>query len=216
MTTRRHHTRARRSRAGYTLIEVMMAVAVLAAGAVGIMALQQATMRGNLEARQIATATHLAQTWIERLQRDSVGWSAGGPTVVFGPTILARTQYLNRVPARGAAPTWFVPVPPVAGTESASFDHWGRDTRVAAQMAYCTNVRLQWVYQTQAMRADVRVWWARTGPSANTTGLAGCGGGLDPNTLTNRLSDVRFVYASTVLRWTPPAATAGGAAGGGP
>ncbi|MDQ3031725.1 MAG: prepilin-type N-terminal cleavage/methylation domain-containing protein [Myxococcota bacterium] len=210
----RRHRRQGRARAGYTLIEVMMAVAVMTAGAVGIMALHQATMRGNLDARQVATATHLASTWVERLQRDATGWSqAARPgTTVVPPLMLANTRYLNLVPALGAAPTWLVPGPSTA-TESASFDHWGRDTVIAGQMEYCTNVRLQWVYVGQAMRADVRVWWARHNPSVvGGAGLANCGAGLDPNTLTNRLRDVRFVYASTVIRWVP--APAGAAAGG--
>lgn len=196
-----------RSRKGYTLIEVMMAVAMMTAGAVGIMALQQATVRGNLEARQVATATQLASTWIERLERDAIGWSeAARPgTTAVPPTMLARTRYLNGVTAPGAAPLWFVPGPSTA-TESSSFDHWGRDTIVAAEMEYCTHVRLQWVYVGQAMRADVRVWWARRNPAVTTgAALAGCAPGLDPNTLTNRLRDVRFVYASSVIRWVPRA-----------
>jgi prepilin-type N-terminal cleavage/methylation domain-containing protein len=209
MSAQRHVRRRRAARAGYTLIEVMMAVAVMTAGAVGIMALHQATMRGNLDARQVATATHLAGTWIERLQRDAQGWSQGGPTAVFTPLMLAQTRYLNLVPARGTAPTWFVPGPSTA-TESATFDHWGRDTLIGGQMEYCTNVRLQWVYVAQAMRADVRVWWARRSPSATGgAALAQCAPGTDPNTLTNRLADVRFVYASTVIRWVPAPAAAG-------
>lgn len=211
MSARRH--RRRRARAGYTLIEVMMAVAVMTAGAVGIMALHQATMRGNLDARQVATATHLASTWVERLQRDAIGWSQGARpgTTVPNPLMLVNTRYLNQVPALGVAPTWFVPGPSTA-TESSSFDHWGRDTIDAAQMEYCTNVRLQWVYVGQAMRADVRVWWARHNPSAvGGAALASCAAGTDPNTLTNRLRDVRFVYASTVIRWVPAPAGVGGA-----
>lgn len=213
MSARSHRRRASRRRAGYTLIEVMMAVAVMTAGAVGIMALHQATMRGNLDARQVATATQLASTWVERLQRDAQGWSQGARTgtVALPPLMLAQTRYLNQVPGAGTVPLWFVPGPSTA-TESASFDHWGRDTIVAAEMEYCTNVRLQWVYVGQAMRADVRVWWARRGPSAvGGAALAGCAPGQNLEALTNRLGDVRFVYASTVIRWVPaPSAVGGG------
>lgn len=207
--TRPRHRRLRTRREGYTLIEVMMAVAVMTAGAIGIMALQQATIRGNLEARQVATATQLASTWIERLQRDAVGWSeAATPgTILVPPTMLTRTRYLQAVPASGTAPLWFIPGPSTA-LESSSFDHWGRDTITLGEMEYCTHVRLQWVYVGQAMRADVRVWWARRNPAATSgAALAGCAPGLDPNTLTNRLRDVRFVYASTVIRWIPRAGT---------
>lgn len=201
---------ARRRAAGYTLVEVMMSLAVLATGAVGILGIHQAVMRGNYEARQVATATHIASTWIERLQRDAVGWSRGGPTLVgsFNPTIdLARTHWLQNVPARGAAAPWFVPV--AAGTQRATFDHFGRDTAITEDMRYCTNVRLEWVYEAQAMRADVRVWWTRNTPSARVRELAGCNGG-DLETLHLRRRDVGFVNASTVIRWVAPP-EAGGA-----
>jgi type IV pilus assembly protein PilV len=187
----------------------MMAVAVMTAGAVGIMALQQATVRGNLEARQVATGTQLASTWLERLQRDAAGWSEATlpGTSTLPPNLLAQTRYLNNVTEPGAAPLWFIPGPSTA-LESASFDHWGRDTIAVGEMEYCTHVRLQWVYVGQAMRADVRVWWARRNPAATDgAALAGCAPGVDPNALTNRLRDVRFVYASTVIRWVPRAGT---------
>ncbi|AKF03263.1 type IV pilus modification PilV family protein [Sandaracinus amylolyticus] len=202
MTSMRHRATRRARRAGYTLIEVMMALGVLTAGAVGVLGLQQAVMRGNLEARQIATATHIASTWIERLQRDAIGWSRGGPGVVFSATDLVHTRYLNRVPAVGDAPVWFEPVMAAPATERATFDHFGRETAVAADMRFCTNVRLQWVYEGDAMRADVRVWWPRRTASAQTAALQGCSA-PDLQTLGTRTRDVGFVYASTVIRWTP-------------
>ncbi|UJR84328.1 type IV pilus modification PilV family protein [Sandaracinus amylolyticus] len=204
MASIQHRSKRRARRAGYTLIEVMMALGVLAAGAVGVLGLQQAVMRGNLEARQIATATHIASTWVERLQRDAIGWSRGGPSVVFSPaTDLANTRYLSHVGDATDAPEWFVPVmvqTPV--TERATFDHFGRETDVAAEMRFCTNVRLQWVYVGQAMRADVRVWWPRRTASAQTAALQGCNGG-NLEMLGTRTRDVGFVHASTVIRWTP-------------
>jgi len=197
----RARRRARRQD-GYTLVEVMMALAVLTTGAVGILGIHQAVMRGNFEARRVATATHIASTWIERLQRDAVGWSRGGPSITFTPaTDLAQTRWLRSVPARDAVPIWFVPT--AAGNQRATFDHFGQDTAVTADMRYCTNVRLQWVYFGQAMRADVRVWWTRSTPSAQIAAFAGCNGG-DLETLGTRVRDIGFVNASTVIRWVAP------------
>lgn len=205
---RRPRALSRRKTDGYTLVEVMMALAVLATGAVGILGIHQAVMRGNYEARQVATATNIASTWIERLQRDAVGWSRGGPSITFSPaTDLLQTRWLRSVPARDAAPTWFVPA--AAGDQRATFDHFGRDTAATDEMRYCTNVRLQWVYFGQAMRADVRVWWTRRTPSAQVGGLAGCNGG-NLETLHTRRRDVGFVNASTVIRWVAPPAAGGG------
>jgi prepilin-type N-terminal cleavage/methylation domain-containing protein len=190
-------------RAGYTLIEVMMAIAVMTAGAVAIMAMHQATTHGNFEARRRTTATELCATWIERLHRDAMQWNVGGPGIPFSPLHLSRTQYLRTVTAPGALPRWQVPMPRVGSGESFAFDHWGRDTFVRENMVFCTNLRLAWVYVGQAIRADVRIWWPRTGESARTADLQGCAAGTDPETLTARLRDIHFAYATTVLRWTP-------------
>jgi hypothetical protein len=87
--------------------------------------------------------------------------------------------------------------------ESYAFDHWGRDTRDPAAMEYCTNLRLAWVYQGQALRVDVRIWYLRHGPASFGADLVGCAAA--PATIDGRGNDVRIVHASTVLRWTPDA-----------
>lgn len=184
-----------------------MAVAVMTAGAFALMSLHQVTTRANLQARELGTAQHAASIWVERLQRDAMLWNDGGPNVGRNPgalaLALARTTYLRNTPAPGTTPRWFVPTPPIGAAESWAFDHWGRDTRTAAEMRYCTNVRLQWVYPGSSIRADVRVWWPRRHPAAVTGDLQGCNPGLPLETLDARRRDAHFVYASTVLRWTP-------------
>ncbi|MCB9595797.1 MAG: prepilin-type N-terminal cleavage/methylation domain-containing protein [Sandaracinaceae bacterium] len=202
MTPRTHKRRSRR-RAGYTLIEVMMALGVLTAGSVGIMALVQASTRGNMEAREMATATEITRVWMERLRRDSTNWTASSRTI--NPVILARTSYLRQVPNPGTASLWFVPVPPVGSTDSPTFDFYGRDTTVATERYFCTNVRLEWLYVGRAVRADVRVWWLRrvSGSVVDDPGRAAlgqCAPGTDPNTLTNDWR-VRMTYASTIVRY---------------
>lgn len=181
-----------------------MAIGVLTAGAVGVMALQQAATRGNMSAREMTTGSQLAQRWIERLRRDRLRWTSGTRVVPVPVLLLDNTTYLQNVAPVSDAPQWFVPTPEVGSGESASFDFYGVDTTTATEMYYCTNVRLQWLYPGRAMRADVRVWWARRGSGSDVAGapleLNGCAAGVDPNTLTgNRRT--RMVYASTVLRY---------------
>ncbi len=192
---------SRRRNEGYTLIEIMIAIAVFAAGAVAILALQTASTHGNLEARQMSTASDIASSWIERLHRDTLLWNVGGPGVAFTAASLARTSYLQRVSDPGSAPEWIVP--PLAAGDRASYDHFGQPTGIAAEMRFCVNVRLQWVYVGQAMRADVRVWYPRSAETARTSDLVGCAPAADPDALTGRMRDLRMVYASTVLRWVP-------------
>lgn len=197
--------RTLRARAGYTLIEIMMAVGVLTAGSVAIMAMHQAATRGNMEARQMTTANQVAQRWVERLRRDALNWTQAAN--VHSPTLLTRTTYLSSVPAPGTAPAWFVPVPAATSGETAGFDFYGNDIAGGAAPYYCTNVRLEWLYPGQAMRADVRVWWVRriagtAGAPASTSTLYNCAPGVDPNTLTGNRS-LRMVYTSTVIRFSP-------------
>lgn len=181
-----------------------MAVGVLTAGSVGIMAMIQASTRGNMEAREMTTGAMLTQRWVERLRRDGLNWTRSSTLNVADPTLLSNTQYLSLVPNVGVAPSWIVPAPAAASGESAAFDYYAQDTTTATDMHFCTNIRLEWLYVNQAMRADVRVWWLRReGGVQDPTrvALGQCAPGVDPNTLTNDWR-VRMTYASTVIRYT--------------
>lgn len=182
-----------------------MAIGILTAGSVAIMAMHQAATRGNMEARQMTTANQVAQRWVERLRRDALNWTRSSNNATPDPTLLLRTTYLRAVPAPGTAPAWFVPAPVTPG-ETANFDYYGNNLSGGAAY-YCSNVRLEWLYPNQSMRADVRVWWVRrAGGSealpADTAALANCAPGTDPNTLTAD-GRIRMVYTTTVIRFTP-------------
>jgi prepilin-type N-terminal cleavage/methylation domain-containing protein len=190
--------RARR-RAGFTIVEVMMAMALLTAGAAGIFALQQASIVGNAQARQMTIATTVARSWIERLKRDALGWNRGANAATAG--LLASTRYLQAVPAVGTVPVWMTPA--AFADSRASYDHLGREVALGADVRFCVQYRLQWVNPGQAIRADVRVWWHRRGragiATANLYPNCGVGSevaiGADPN--------LHMVNASTVIRWVP-------------
>jgi hypothetical protein len=181
----------------------MMALGVLTAGSVAIMGMLQASTRGNMEARQMTTGNQLAQVWIERLRRDGLSWTTTPLSPTNAPQVaatVATTTYLRQVPTAGAAEPWFVPVPTTAG-ETANFDFYGADLTEEATPHYCTNVRLGWVFPGQAMRADVRIWWARRSNGTAAANVNGCQA-ANLNTLTTN-PDVRMVYASTVIRYSP-------------
>jgi len=192
-----------RKEKGYTLVEVMMAIAVMAAGTVGVFSLQQAAVVGNLEARQMTTATMIARTWLERLKRDALRWNAGSTTAAG--VNLTGTSYLAGVPAPATAPVWFTPIPPALAVESYAFDHYGRDIAPpSAQIEFCAQTRLQWVYPGQTIRGDVRVWWHRhsngSDPNAGNRALyPNCGVGGEA--AIGNVIRVRTVSASTLIRW---------------
>ena len=174
----------------------MMAMAILVAGGAGILALQQATTDGNLEARQMTTATQIARTWAERLKRDTLLWTIGGNGVTAAN--LTTTAYLSAVPPATTAPVWTTPVPADLTQESYAFDFFGNDVvPAAAGVTYCVQDRLQWVSPGQTIRADVRVWWNRRGGG---TRWAGCGVGSE--TAIGNSPSVHTVTTSVLLHWT--------------
>lgn len=193
-------TRRSQRRSGYTLIEAMMAVAILMVGSVGIFAMQQAATAANVEARQMTIASNAARTWAERIRRDALNWTTSG-----GGVALARTDYLKDVPAGVVPGPWFTPVPPAARPqESYGFDWYGQDTLDAAATRYCTNMQLQWLVPNQAIRANIRVWYVR-----NRTGDAGlaarCVPGFDAGPFLGPpvSRPLKAVFLTTVVHWYP-------------
>lgn len=205
MTTRciaARRARARRRRRGYTLVEVMIAIAILIFGVLSVLGLHRLTMRGNMQAREMTTATQIASTWLDRLQMDTAGFEYFPTTQTHSFT---GTRWLSdaTVPAVGTAPRWFVPTRALDGS-GPTFDYFGRDTTAAADMYYCVNLRFQWVMRNQAIRADVRVWWLRSGTTVDSTGLTSCGAGTDPETIGLRAPrDIHAVYGTSIVRWAP-------------
>ena len=165
----------RRAQAGYTLIEVMSAIAVLGCGLLGIVAMQTAAVSANQRASEITMATNLARRWQDRLRRDSYQWTQ--PSQSNPSSNIASTWYLS---ALGAATTtdWIVPASPsstVAGLpESAAFDFFGNDVATTDAAAYyCTQIRLTTLLPNQLIRSEVRVWWYRQG-GVRPSGYSDC------------------------------------------
>ncbi len=200
----------KRSQGGYTLIEVLMAIGVMTVGAVGIMALQQATTRGNTHARQMSVATEFTRTWLERIRRDALTWNQPGLAGTAG------TRFLSNVLASGGTiGEWFTPDTtgsPFGEHPSANWQGVDTNGTDAGPMVYCTNVRLRWVIDQQAIRADVRTWWHRTSHAddrevSDRSLYVNCNGG-DAAAITTELSRtpasrLHAVTGSILVRWTP-------------
>lgn len=184
--------RAKR-RHGYTLVEVMMAIAILAVGATGIMGLQQAATRGNQEANEMGTATRIAEMWLDRFRLDALNWRPGGPGIASVAATFANTQYMRLMPTAGGT-GWFVP-PAGAGLPAAATLGFNGNPSAGGTMHYCTQAQINWVRPGTTMRADVRVFWRRR-QWTSAAGAEVCP--LAPNRI-----DYHMVNATTVLRWTP-------------
>lgn len=199
--------RKKSRRAGFTLIEVMVAVSIMTVGAMGIMALQQAATRGNMEARQMTMASQLTRLWLERVRTDGLRWNSQSL-----PTGLATTSYLKQLPAAGGTTGWFTPIPPAASGEQYAFDYFGRDTSTVGQRYYCTNLRMTWLTIGDTARIEARTFWRRRANSTDSTlGDArlfpSCGAGGGEAGVSAELAApaprIRAVNAATVIRWQP-------------
>lgn len=182
--------RRRAPRRGYTIVEVMIAITLLVLGIVGIVAMQHYTAVSNRNARMIATANHIARTWVERLRTDSLAWNHPS-SVQPGLWDLGDTAYLSvNGPAGltamldtsgGPTSNWARPNYNAVQGWGAAADAFGNDVPESggAYMAgtnppvFCTEYRLTWLYgPTSAatpngppflVRAEVRVFWIKEG-----------------------------------------------------
>lgn len=206
-------TRPRRpaSRAGFTLVEVLMALGIMTIGAMALMGFQQQVARSNRYARDLSTATQVAENWLERLKVDARAWTistgraqAGWPNQAL---MLANTQWLRQLAAGNAYQT--IAINPAAGGGTPGIwnaaDMDGIDVNPAlGTHRYCVSVRLNWVYYGSAMRAEVRVWWPKDYANVAPAALGIFGNCADNDAALSpagaSVAAFHVVYMSTVLR----------------
>jgi len=147
--------RPRAGQGGYTLVELMMALALLTVGILGVISMQKVTVTANSQAKNVAIAERLAQAWAGQLEMDATAWRG------------AWGGFLN-----DDAGAWRRPLP-VRGFGSA-FDAFGNALSDAdvAKARFCTHVRMTPLYPTTLgiggngmLRAEIRVFWLRDGES---------------------------------------------------
>ena len=198
------HARRRQGR-GFTLVEVMMAIAVMTVGAVAIFSMQSIAAEGSRRSRQVSTATEVNRFWLERVKLEALRW---------GPESTIAIPWLKQIPTAGGDPgTWFLPEEVGAGTSliTAASDWYGVPMAIpggpgVAPADYCTSLR--WTRMAtgtdELARLDVRTWWHRPSRTAGVT-VSGCADGdAEQAALTTALANIRdfgVVYSSTVIRW---------------
>jgi len=180
---------------GYTLVELMMALALFAVAVVGIIAMQKITVVSNAHAKNIAMAQRIAQAWAGQLEMDGTAWQTA-----FG------AGWLNFTNA------WQRPAYISAREFGAAFDALGNPLSDAnlSQARFCTHVRMAWLYPNTMgvggngmLRAEIRVFWLRDGgvPLDSTTTM--CSATQTPVQATAiglATERYRFVYQTVGIR----------------
>jgi len=156
-TRRAHRTKA----SGFTLLEVMITLGVMLVALMGIVSLQRAAIRANIESRATSTATANNERWAANVRREALVWTTSS-------TGIAQIPYLNQV--LGA---WVVPV----GRDPFGVDWFGEPTSDAPTSTtgkparYCTLLRVRDLVQGSSMRIDIVTFWASQGGSATSGAL---------------------------------------------
>jgi prepilin-type N-terminal cleavage/methylation domain-containing protein len=214
---------------GYTAVEVLMAMTVMAIGTAAVISMVRTSVQGNLDARKTDVANAIARTWVERLQRDAMQWTCPSPACATGNLDRAK---LFAGTGSASAPAnitgkWFLPVDLMQSsgstnpeTMSPGFDILGRDLPSSLLLpdttngsgwpgaTFCVNVRLTWLVTNELVRADVRVLWPRgvyDGPP--TTGFCNStvAANDDPEAgiTSNQHPFFRTIYTTTSIMETP-------------
>jgi prepilin-type N-terminal cleavage/methylation domain-containing protein len=187
------------SRHGYTIVELMMAIAVMAIGVTGIIAMQKVTLTANQHAKHLSVATQIASAWLDMLAADALQWNTPGRA--GGTSDLAQTNWLNNV--NGA---WFRPAHVPAMDFGPGFDGLGNPVADAAMdnAVYCTHLRLNWLVPEVStvtgnglIRAEVRVFWLRDGGPGGTDV---CSQNGVPDTIGSALETYHFVHLAGAIR----------------
>ena len=203
---------------GYTFVELLMSLSILAIGVSGIVAMQKVTLNSNRHARNMAIASQISQAWLDQLRADAAAWNH--PSARFPTTSdLGETNWLSALAsASGSTTEWIRPSFVTARRFGPGFDILGRpvDTGVAANNAFlrfCTHIRLSWLYRDTGsgianestvvgnglIRAEVRVFWLRDGQTQHVGGNI-CGGTTPVATIGAATDRYHFVYNVSAVR----------------
>jgi hypothetical protein len=193
----RRNAARRRYGAAYTAVEVLMSLAVLAVGVVGIIATEKVTLASNVHAKNLAIATRIAEGWLGMLEAESALWDKSG-------SLTDTTWLLQGFGLAG----WFRPTYSGTLEFGPAFDALGNPVRTQDQnpnARFCVDVRLSQLTPSiiggGLMRTEVRVIWLRNdGAIAGATATHACS--VAAATVDTAASSplFHFVYMSSAVR----------------
>jgi type II secretory pathway pseudopilin PulG len=150
---------------GYTVVELMMALAVFAGGVTGILTMQRTAVGANRMAKNVALVSSIAQAWQAQLAADATLWRGS-----FGSTL-----WLKTLETTGVNGSWQAPVWDETRKIGPRFDGLGNPVEADGAGEFCVHFRLTWLYYNGVdvspsgtngngtIRTEVRVFWPREG-----------------------------------------------------
>jgi len=189
---------------GYTIVELMMALAIFSVGITGIVALQTISANSNAHAKNLAVATAHARAWQDRLAVDAKLWGGEERWPIGG------TRWLQRVLV--ADNDWEMPTADADGEFGPAAGPLGDFVDEAASpqdVVFCTHIRLTNILDelnnpgSGLIRTEVRVFWPK-GATAWSSGSNYCRNSPgDIASIGAALDQFHFVYKTSVARQTP-------------
>ncbi len=185
----------KRSR-GYTVIELMMSLAVFATGVTGIMTMQRTAAGANRMAKNVALASSIAQAWQAQLASDATLWRQS----------LTTTSWLTSLTTTGVNGTWQVPAYVGGRAFGPQFDALGNPVQAGGE--FCVHLRLTFLYfnaldltptlgapGNATVRTEVRVFWPREGMARVANDCTGA-----PSAVTDAAERYYFVTETGAVR----------------
>ena len=154
----------RRKAAGFTIIELLIAIVILSVGFIAVYTMQVLVVEGNINSAQMAEATALGERWVEILRREALRWNAA--------TGFNNCCQLSELMSPANLNSWQRPVnnPPCVYPGNAGMVN-GENVDVTLanpqhrlDQRYCIWLRGDYVVSTgqRVARVEVRVLWPKT------------------------------------------------------
>jgi prepilin-type N-terminal cleavage/methylation domain-containing protein len=195
MTGARHQS----LQTGFTVVELMMSLAVLTVGISGIIAMQKVTAVSNLHSKSVAIATQIANAWQDQLLVEGTLWrrSASPPMPTWA--------WLTKTDQTG----WFRPqYDDTYRHFGAGFDALGNPVAEGniAQAQFCVHLRLVPVIAltdtlgNATIRVSVRVLWPRV---QGRQPASFCAADSDAKALGDDIANFHSLYQTFAIRVHP-------------
>ena len=156
----------RKTGQGFTILEVLIGVLLMTVGLLAVFAMQVTAIQTNRVSYDLRAATELAETTLERLQRDALMWGQSGDPGDYGSG-----AWLNGAMGTTTTDKWAFPPKPVgvAGGRQPTWNDLGLAQDDAAQWndyrgrnsKYCLNYLADWLRGPTFARVTVMVRWPR-------------------------------------------------------